>query len=312
MEQNGTEQVEQWRRKGLTESGISYSVAAVLSILIAFLMSAVSSAIGGEHYAEQNWYLYLAYLSVQIAFCVAIVFYFLRSKESVKAPVQRCRPKYFLIALLLEFGLLFSLSELNGLFVSGLGKLGYSSGGVSVPDLSGWNLLPAILVIGVLPAVFEETLFRGVLARKMHEGGWGLVPAVLVSGALFSLFHGKPEQTIYQFLCGSCFALVALRAGSVLPTMLAHFVNNALILTLTSFGYENLFAALPLWGCILLVVSSAVCFLGALVYLIFLEKRGNQRGGIKEGVSFFMAAGGGILICAVEWIAVLVTGFVHG
>ncbi len=311
MEQNGAEQLEEWRRKGLTESGLAYSVAAVAAILIAYLVAAISSAAAGKDYAAQDWYLYLAYLSSQLAFCGAIAVYFLRSREPIRTPFRKAQPKYFLIALLLEFGLLFSLSELNELFLSGLKKLGYSSGGVSVPLLSGWNLLPAIFVIALLPAIFEETLFRGILARKMHDGGWGLASAVLISGALFSLFHGRPEQTVYQFLCGACFALVALRAGSVLPTMLAHFVNNALILILESFGYGNFHASLPLWGYLILIISSALCLLGALVYLVFFDKRGNQKGGVKGGLSFFVAAGGGILICAVEWIAALVMGFIN-
>ena len=305
MEQNGSEQLEQWRRKGLTESGIAYTAAALLGILLAYLLAAVASAVGGERYAEKDWYLYLAYLMPQLAIFGAVAVYFFRSKEPVRAPFQKTHPKYFLVALLMEFGLLFSLSELNGLFISGLEELGYSSGGVTVPDLSGWNLLPALLVIGLLPALLEETLFRGIVARKMHDDGWGFAAAVLLSGALFSLFHGKPEQTIYQFLCGACFALVALRAGSVLPTMLAHFLNNALILILTSLGFGDLRAALP-------VISSGLCFLGALVYLIFFDKRGNRKGGVKDGVMFFMAAGGGILVCAVEWIAVLAMGFVNG
>ena len=309
MEQNGSEQLEQWRRKGLSESGIAYTVAALGGMILSYILAAISSAVGGEGSAEKNWYLYLAYLMPQLAIFGAVAVYFFRSKEPVRAPFQKTHPKYFLVALLMEFGLLFSLSELNGLFISGLGKLGYSSGGVAVPDLAGWNLLPALLVIGLLPAVFEETLFRGIIVRKMHGGGWGLAASVLLSGALFSLFHGKPEQTIYQFLCGACFSLIVLRAGSVLPTMLAHFLNNALILTLTSLGFGDLRASLPLWGYLVLVITSAVCFLGALVYLIFFDKRGNQRGGVKDGLFFFLAAGGGILLCAVEWIAVLVMGF---
>ncbi len=312
MEQNGPQQGDLPPKKPLTESGLSYSLAAVLSMLIAYLVAAISAAAAGERYTEQNWYIYLAYLSAQLAFGGAAAFYFFRSKESPRVILQKTHPKYFLIALLLEFGLLFSLSELNGLFVSGLENLGYSSGGVSVPDLSGWGLLPAILVIALLPALLEETLFRGILTRKMHDGGWGLVPAILISGALFSLFHGRPEQTVYQFICGVCFALVFLRAGSILPTMLAHFANNALILILESCGFGNFRAALPLWGYLVLVISAAVCLLGTLVYLIFFDKRGNQRGGVKEGLPFFLAAGGGILICAVEWSVALAMGFLHG
>ncbi len=310
MEQSAEEKQEQFGKKHLTESGIAYSAAALFTVVLSLLLSAVGSA-AGEGYEKQNWYLYLAYLCAQIAFAGAAALYFIRSKESFKAPFQRCHPKYFLIALLLQFGLLFSLSELNGLFISLLGKAGYHSQGVDVPELAGWNLLPAVLVIGLLPAFFEELLFRGVLARNMRGSGWGLLPVLLLSGAMFSLFHGRPEQTIYQFLCGICFSLVALRAGSILPTVLAHFCNNAVILILAACGVGEL-SALPMGAYLGLIIPSAVCFVLVLVYLVFFDKRGNGRGKLVYGVEFTVAAGGGLLICAIEWIAALVMGFVHG
>lgn len=313
MEQNGMEQQEQFRKKCLTESGIAYSASAVVGILLAFLIGVISSAAGGEDYTSQNWYLYLAYLSAQIAFAAAAALYFYRSREPVRAVLKLPHPKYFLIALLLQFGLLFSLTELNGLFSKLLELIGYHSSEdpVPVPDLGGWNLLPAILVIGLLPAVFEEVIFRGILSRNMHAGGWGLLPTLLISGGMFALFHGRPEQTVYQFLCGVCFSLVALRAGSILPTMLAHFCNNTVILILSACGMEEL-NALSSGGYLALVISSAVCLTAVLAYLIVWDKSGNQRGKIKYGGEFAVAAGTGLLVCLIEWLVNFAVGFFHG
>ncbi len=311
MEESAEQKREQFCAKRLQESGVAYSASAVLGVLLSFLLSAVAVAVSGENYAKQNWYLYCAYSVAQIAFAVSAAIYFVRSKMPVKSMFGKCSPKYFALAFLLQFGLLFSLSELNSYFTLFLEKLGYVSEGTPVPDLSGWGILPAIVVIAALPAVFEETVFRGILAKSMHECGWGLAASALVSGALFALFHGSPEQTIYQFLCGVCFALIALRAGSILPTMLAHFANNAVILTFSRFGYDEL-SSLPFGWYLALVITSAVCLIGSLVYLIFFDKRGNRKGGVKEGGRFFLAAGVGILICAIEWIAVLIMGFFHG
>ncbi len=291
----------------LTEAGIAYSLSAVAAIVISFLFSAIASA-AGEGYREREWFVYLSYLVAQIAMLIAAAVYFSRAKEPLRAPMRPPKWKYFPIAILMQFGLLFSLSFLNDYFIGFLGKLGYHSAGVSVPPLEGWRLLPAILVIALVPAVFEELLFRGILARRMHASGWGIAPAVLLSGALFALFHGRPEQTVYQFLCGCCFSLVALRAGSILPTMAGHFLNNAAILTLGSFGYAD-FTALPKGALIALCVLSALCLAGTLVYLLFFDKSGNQRGTLKGGKLFFLGAGTGIAVCAVEWIYALVVGF---
>ena len=145
----------------------------------------------------------------------------------------------------------------------------------------------------------------------MHASGWGTIATVCISGALFALYHGSPAQTIYQFFCGASFALLALRAGSVLPTAVAHLCNNAVILILTSTGYEVEGSwTMPQAWHIGLCVAAAVVLVGVLVYLIFFDKSGAQKGGVKDGKRFFLGAGVGIAVCAVLWISNLVTGFV--
>ena len=106
---------------------------------------------------------------------------------------------------------------------------------------------------------------------------------------------------MYQFLCGSAFALVAVRSGSTLPTMLSHFINNALILILTKLGVQTM----PVWFYIL----SAVCLVGSLVYLIFIDKKeqtSKEMGVDSDGVKqFFWCASVGLFIYVVVWIAAL-------
>ena len=247
----------------------------------------------------------------QICFAAAALIFFRRSKVPVRTVYCGGKAKYFVLALLLQFGLLFSLSELNTLFLDWLSSLGYENPSSALPPLSGWNLLPAILIIALLPALFEETLFRGILVGRMQASGWGTIATVCISGALFALYHGSPAQTIYQFFCGASFALLALRAGSVLPTAVAHLCNNAVILILTSTGYEVEGGwTMPQAWRIGLCVAAAVVLVGVLVYLIFFDKSGAQKGGIRDGKRFFLGAGVGIAVCAVLWISNLVTGFV--
>lgn len=295
------------QRPPVWEGGIAYSLAALLTLLFGVLASVIVGLAGAAESAQgADWYKYISYLLPQAASAAACAVYFRRSKRPLRRVYRMAKWRYFAVAVLLQFGLLFSLNFLNGYFVKFLELFGYhASMESSVPTLTGWNLLPAILVIALLPAILEETLFRGAVFGSMEESGWGTFSAVLVSGALFSLFHGNPEQTIYQFLCGAAFALLAQRAGSLLPGMLAHFLNNAVILSLTSFGVE--IEALPLAGTIALYVVSGVCLAGTLAFL-FLEKK-NVRGGVKEGKQFFLAASVGILVCAVEWFVALAGGF---
>ena len=202
-----------------------------------------------------------------------------------KAPIKEFtgKPKwqYFLIAGILQFGL-FSLGELNGLFLEFLGNFGYENKPIQIPSLDGFGLPAVLITVAVLPAVFEEFLFRGVILRGVKT--FGAVGAVLLCGGLFSLFHQNPAQTLYQFCCGAAYALLALRAGSVLPTVAAHFCNNAVI------------------------VLSAICLVGALVYLIFIDKQKTSKGDKSQKIGFLLCALAGILICVISWIVNLIGG----
>jgi membrane protease YdiL (CAAX protease family) len=83
----------------------------------------------------------------------------------------------------------------------------------------------ALLAMTVLPAVCEEVMFRGVVLRAF-AGAWSPPIAVAVSAALFSAYHVSLPQTLPTFTLGLALGALALRAGSVYPTMIAHLMNN--------------------------------------------------------------------------------------
>ncbi len=309
------EKEKEFRKKCLYEAGIGYSVGAGLIIIVSFLFmlicgAAVSFAKDAEtgNAIYPDWYLYLSFLIPQLCLFAAAAIYFFRSKERPTVLFQSCKWYYFPIAIALQLGLLFPVSELNNLFLKGLAAIGYEESPVQIPSLAGWNLLPAILVIAVLPALLEETLFRGILSRNMYASGWGVVPAVLVTGALFSVYHGNPSQTLYQFVSGICLSFIAIKSGSILPTAAAHFLNNTAVLVLETTGYGSTWSmSTGAYAAVLSVAS--VCFLAALAFLIFFDKKNNRRGAPVYGKQFAFGAAAGIGICAIEWLVTLVTGF---
>ncbi len=289
-------------RSPLKEAGLTYSVAAVAPIVLSLILTVVLILILGEGYADTQVYLYISYLLPQLCLGGAAALFIGRTKLPLKKFYAGCKWYYFPLAILLSFGL-FAFGWVNNVFIGLFERLGYVATDVPVPDLSGWNLLPAILVIGIFPAFFEETVFRGIGAGTMRREGWGTLPIVLISGALFSLFHGNPVQTVYQFICGACYALLAVRSGSVLPGMLAHLVNNAAILIMTAAGYGEIpaFLELPIY------LTAAAVFLAVMAFLIFTERRKER--GMSGGKGYFLAAGVGIITCAAEWIGTLIGGF---
>lgn len=292
-------------------SGIVFSLAAVLPAALSFLFLLVIQAFGltEEGYEKTDWYLYVSYLITPCAFFLVAAFYFLWRKGSFTATVkrQKCHPKYYLIALLLQVGL-FSFSELNTYFLEFLSRFGYKPAEINLPSMGGVGIVGVLFVIAVLPAIFEEIVFRGLLLDGLHS--FGRVGAILLCGGLFALYHQNPVQTVYQFCCGAAFALVAVRAGSILPTVLAHFLNNALIIILTKFGVASF--SVPVF--IVIVSVSAVCLAATLTYLIFFDKKEEPFSAKtlaerkKERICFGACSAFGIILLGVTWLAALFVG----
>jgi membrane protease YdiL (CAAX protease family) len=292
-------------------SGLAFSVAAVLPsafgvwFMIVFSLCGVS--VSGEN-GYFDWYIYLNFLLPQVSFALAVLFGLRLYRKPIMGSMkqaavkQKCHVKYFLIAILLQIGL-FSLSEINAKFLQFLGEFGYQDAGIPIPSLDGFGVVGVLFVIGVLPAVFEEFFFRGVFLNGVRS--FKVWSAVLLCGAFFALYHQNPAQTIYQFIVGSAFALVAIRSGSVFPTVLSHFLNNATIILLTKFGISS-FSPTTLW---IMLPICAVCLIGSLVYLIFIDKnKPEQSLETGEKQNLFKYASAGIAVCGVAWLITLMSG----
>ncbi len=89
------------------------------------------------------------------------------------------------------------------------------------------SLVVTLLAIAVAPAVCEEILFRGVLLRGLATR-FHATFAIAISAVVFAAYHMNLVQLIPTLTLGCVLGLIALRAASSLPTMLAHFINNTI------------------------------------------------------------------------------------
>lgn len=286
--------------------GIAYSAAAFTYFIVLFVVSLILKLTALD--SKSDAYLYISYLVSPAAISLSVIGVLKFRKISFKSIVPvKCNPKYFLIAALLIYGLVFALSWVNGVSVKFFELFGYKQreAGSYLPDLSGGKVVLALLVIAVLPALLEELLFRGIILNSC-ENGAGTVRTVFLVGFCFSLFHASPEQTVYQFITGCAFAFIALRSGSILPSVLMHFINNALIVIFAACGLFDEAGNLIIstGGNIALIVTAAVALTVALVWLI-LDKtpvKKCEKGGVK---SFFFCAAPAIAVFGIVWIVSL-------
>ncbi len=290
-------------------SGIVFSGTIVGMVLISLvfsitlgLISSLSDTPVGE-LQETDAYKYFSYLLYQIVYVgIIVAFAAIYKSRPRDFGYRKVKVRYLFIALALAFGLLFSLNWVNGWFVELLSLLGYTAPESALPSAAGAGFFGVLLVVAVLPALCEETIFRGIILDGVKD--IGTVAACLLGGLLFSIFHQSPTQTIYQFICGAAFTLLAIRADSIWPAILIHFVNNAVII----FDYKfDFLSKVSSGGAIAIYVISAVCLAASLVYLIFFDKKTNRK---KEGAikPFVYPALVGIILCAIMWIANFASG----
>jgi len=85
--------------------------------------------------------------------------------------------------------------------------------------------LGALFLMAVVPAVLEESVYRGVFYCEYSKLNFW--KAAVLSGFLFGLMHGNINQFCYAAVMGIIFALLIEATGSILSTMLIHFWINA-------------------------------------------------------------------------------------
>ena len=93
---------------------------------------------------------------------------------------------------------------------------------------AGWPPWTMFLLISVMPAVFEELAFRGVIQSSL-ERVLNARDAWLIQAALFSVLHLSPLMFPSHFLMGLCLGYMRRRSRSIYPGMLLHAFWNALV-----------------------------------------------------------------------------------
>ncbi len=84
--------------------------------------------------------------------------------------------------------------------------------------------LAATLVIGLVPAVVEEFLFRGLILRGYER--FGAKATIVMTGVLFGLLHLQLMSIPSIILIGIIISYVVYRTNSILAGIIYHFVHN--------------------------------------------------------------------------------------
>lgn len=285
--------------------GAAYFSIAVMSMLFAaVLFSFALQTIFGQASAvtENDWYKFASYLITPAALAVSGVLFCKSFGESIPnvCRINKAEKRHYAYAVILAVGMFCGLSSVNTAFIEMLTeKFGYVYTETTLPSFSVVNFILTVITVCVIPAIFEELFFRGILLKSLS--GSGMIASSIISGVYFSLFHMNPSQTPYQFIVGVLFGLSAYSSGSVKPTCLAHFLNNFIIVVLNY--------ACPSFGGfsgIALAITEIIGVLCLVIFIFFVvkEKHREQKSAYPfDFKTFFLYSAIGLAACVAMWIA---------
>ena len=153
-------------------------------------------------------------------------------------------------------------------------------------SIGNWGV--ALLLVAVLPSIFEELLFRGGVLSAFE--GHGTMAAIFVSALTFALIHGNAHNLAGPLVAGLIYGYLTYTLGSVWPAVFAHLLNNSLYLLLGHMTRS--YSTLGIWPYFLL---GMVFLLGLLMWL----SMGSLKALIGRGKVQRLKAGGlkGLMSC---------------
>lgn len=281
----------------LSSGGLFYTTTILCYVVLSIFFTIVVSVIGGKNdVSTENWYLFSSVILAGVMLSLSI---FIGKKVTGEKFISgigdiKVKPIFYVFAVCIFFGMVFGLGETNNYFIAFLEKLGVETSVTKLPEKSVFGVIVVIVFVCIIPALCEEYIFRGVILKSLVP--CGELFAIIISSLLFSFYHMNAEKTVYQFLAGVLFSLLAIKSNSILPSFFAHFLNNFIVVINYYFwGLNFTFVVRIVLTVVALIVLAITVF-----FLVYKSKfKKFDKSNVKE---FFLSAFIGIVGALSFWI----------
>lgn len=222
------------RRSANTVCGCLILVVALLNLSRRVLMNGLQHLLTSNTIADLYQYIHylVDILSFLLAFglpCLMIVM-LTGAPPRAAFPWKRVKASFVLPALFVCLGV-----SVVGTFTSRvLASWLYSIFGI-IPQMSSYVIPTSpgafalyVFAVAVMPAFFEEMLFRGAVMQTLRRFGDGF--ALMISSLLFAMMHGNLVQGPNALITGLAIGYFVLRSGSLRTGMIIHLANNMLVI----------------------------------------------------------------------------------
>ncbi|MCL2397454.1 MAG: CPBP family intramembrane metalloprotease [Defluviitaleaceae bacterium] len=99
--------------------------------------------------------------------------------------------------------------------------------GETIMEVMQDGLMLTLIIVAVVPSIFEEVAFRGIGFAGFK--GVKVGAAALINGLIFGMVHMNMNQFIYAFMLGVVFCYFMYYTKSLWAPILAHFVVNGIM-----------------------------------------------------------------------------------
>lgn len=208
--------------------------------------------------------------------------------DFLKATTFTQKPDYkaILISILAVAGLILAFLPVTNMFVSLLTEFTEEIGAdapsvdLEIADTSFLSVVLSLVIYCVIPAVCEETLFRGVMTQGYTK--LGKIGACFACGAIFMIFHMNPAQTVYQFALGTVLGYFMLTTRCIWIPIIMHFINNAFSILTDMFMSDEVFLVLFVDYIYITIPIGLILLAGAIVLTHFFVKDNYTEFELKE------------------------------
>lgn len=237
-----TEEVKQRKlieKAELKSCSIVISISLIVLILVQAILGMVLSLITNKISANiYNVIMSIIFvISMSIPILIITIFLEKHNREDIELKKANRKKSDAFILFFIGMAMIFIIQWLGELIIS---KLGITSDLITSSIIYENSLLGITLIIiqmAILPAIFEELLFRKVILNACIKYGTNF--AIVVSALAFSLIHLNLSQAIVAFFIGIVFAYIAIKNKNIKINIILHFINN-LVATLTYIYSENI------------------------------------------------------------------------
>jgi len=102
------------------------------------------------------------------------------------------------------------------------------------------SVIKNVIMIGILPAIGEELVFRGVVQKLFKKMYGNAHAAIWISAALFSALHLQFFGFLPRLVLGAIFGYMLEWSGTLWLPIIAHFVNNTTAVIAYSLTHKGL------------------------------------------------------------------------